>query len=202
MSEERGGRPLRSPQPVEEPDEVLAARVAAGDRQAFDSLVLRYHRRIRSICLRMSSSPEEAEDMSQETFLRMFKYASSYQKGRRFTSWLDRICVNVCLRRREQTKKEDRTVRMGDREPEAAEGSATRAAFDPESQARTSEIKRKLATALESVAAPYRAALVLRVVGELSYQEIADRLQCSIGTVMSRINRARTKLREQLKDKL
>ena len=172
-------------------DEDLAGRLTQGDQEAFEVLVRRHHRRVRSLCYRMTGTMNEAEDLSQETFLRVFRHRATYQAGRRFRTWLDRICMNVCLTFRENQKKTGPVVRLGDRD--AMIPASPRQ--DPEARAGMNEMMRKVTQATNDLPAPYRAALVLRIFGGLAYQEIADVLGCSIGTVMSRINRARIRVR-------
>lgn len=183
-------------------DEDLAGRLVAGDQEAFEALVRRHHRRVRSLCYRMTGTMNEAEDLSQETFLRVFRHRETYQVGRRFRTWLDRICMNVCLTHQEKVKRVGPVVRMGDQTVEisaaALPGAAERQ--DPEARARMNETLAKVREVTQELPAQYRAALVLRIFGGLSYQEIAEVLSISIGTVMSRINRARVRVRNQLKD--
>lgn len=183
-------------------DEDLAGRLVAGDQEAFEALVRRHHRRVRSLCYRMTGTMNEAEDLSQETFLRVFRHRETYQVGRRFRTWLDRICMNVCLTHQEKVKRVGPVVRMGDQTVEisaaALPGAAERQ--DPEARARMNETLAKVREVTQELPAPYRAALVLRIFGGLSYQEISEVLSISIGTVMSRINRARVRVRNQLKD--
>lgn len=175
-------------------DEDLASQLVAGDQAAFEALVRRHHRRVRSLCFRMTGSANEAEDLSQETFLRVFRHRATYQAGRRFRVWLDRICMNVCLTYKESLKRTGPVVRLGDRDGLVPASPRQ----DPEARADMNEMMRKVTQATNDLPAPYRAALVLRIFGGLSYQEIADVLGCSIGTVMSRINRARTRVRNAL----
>ncbi|MBI4859712.1 MAG: RNA polymerase sigma factor [Candidatus Riflebacteria bacterium] len=187
---------------AELPDEQLADLVSQGDRAAFDSLVRRHHRRVFSICYRMTGSAQEAEDMAQETFFRLYRHRESYQTGRRFKAWLDRICVNVCLTNQQRVRRLGPVVRLGQTDASSAAGIATSnpESLDPEARAGVSELIRSVQKIVTTLPTPYRAALVLRVFGGLSYQEIADALECSIGTVMSRINRARIQVRNHLKD--
>lgn len=185
---------------AEPEDEVLARRLRdADDTAAYDTLVRRYHRRVWGICCRMMGNPQEAEDMVQESFLRLHRFREKYRDGGNFRAWLDRICVNVCLTQRDQGK---RRIPVSRAEPVAmapAAGSAEEARQNPEGRARISEILQQVERAMEGIPAVYRAALVLRAFGDLSYPEIAAALGCSEGTVMSRINRARERLRERLR---
>ena len=183
-------------------DEDLAARLVAGDQESFETLVRRHHRRVRSLCYRMTGTMNEAEDLSQETFLRVFRHRETYQVGRRFRVWLDRICMNVCLTHQEKLKRTGPVVRLGDTDQtlpaSLSPGGAERQ--DPEARARMNEMMASVKKVTGSLPAQYRAALVLRIFGGLSYTEIAEVLGISMGTVMSRINRARVRVRNQLKD--
>lgn len=183
-------------------DEDLASRLAGGDQDAFETLVRRHHRRVRSLCYRMTGTMNEAEDLSQEAFLRVYRHRETYQVGRRFRVWLDRICMNVCLTHQERMRRVGPVVRLGDADAQvpasALPGSAQRQ--DPEARAQMNEMMASVKKVTQELPAPYRAALVLRIFGGLSYQEIAEVLGISMGTVMSRINRARIRVRNQLKD--
>jgi RNA polymerase sigma-70 factor (ECF subfamily) len=184
-------------------DDSLAALLASGDQPAFEALVRRHHRRVRSLCWRMTGSVDQADDLAQETFLRVHRYRDSYQPGRPFRVWLDRICMNVCLTHQERVKRLGPVVRLGETVAElpahALPSGAERQ--DPEARAGMNELVTTVQNIMKTLPSPYRAVLVLRVFGGLSYQEIADVLSCSIGTVMSRLNRARAALRNRLKDR-
>src|SRR5438874_2459869 len=95
-------------------DEDLASRLQAGYQSAFEVLVRRHHKRVRSLCYRMLGSANEAEDLAQETFLRVYRHRETYQAGRRFRTWLDRICMNVCLTHQERVRAQGPIVRLGD----------------------------------------------------------------------------------------
>lgn len=184
-------------------DEDLASQLQAGDQAAFEVLVRRHHKRVRSLCYRMLGSANEAEDLAQETFLRVFRHRETYQVGRRFRTWLDRICMNVCLTYQERVRSRGPIVRLGDQAVQisaaALPGGAERQ--DPEARAGMNELVASVKKITQELPAPYRAALVLRLFGGLSYQEIAEVLGISIGTVMSRINRARLRVRNRLEGK-
>jgi len=188
---------------VKPSDEVLAALLIQDDQSAFEELVRRYHRRVHGICYRMTGSVQEAEDLSQETFLRVFRYRSSYQSGRAFRLWLDRICVNVCVSHKDQMRQRGSVVSLGsgsaDLPAEAGAGGGERQ--DPEARAGMSELVQSVQKIAVTLPLPYRAALVLRAFAGLSYQEIADVLRCSVGTVMSRLRRARINVRNHLRDR-
>lgn len=195
-----GAEPAVDRSAAEPGDEILARRLReADDTAAYDALVRRYHRRIWGLCYRMMGNRQEAEDMVQETFLRLHRFRDKYRDGGNFRAWLDRICVNVCLTQKDQGK---RRVAVSHQEPmtlSPAAGSAEEARQNPEGRARITEILEQVERAMEGIPAVYRAALVLRAFGELTYPEIAAALGCSEGTVMSRINRARERLRERLR---
>jgi RNA polymerase sigma-70 factor (ECF subfamily) len=181
-------------------DEVLAERLVGGDPIAFEALVDRHGRRVRTLCYRMSGSLSEADDLAQETFLRVYRHRGTYQAGKPFGTWLHRICVNVCLTHRERQRRQPPVARLpeGDRRPppEAPAG----ASADPEARAAEAQLVGAVQRIVGALAEPFRTTLILRVFAGLSYQEIADVLGCGLGTVMSRINRARAQVRGHMKD--
>ena len=181
-------------------DEDLARLLAGGDAQAFEELVDRHQRRVRTLCYRLSGNLAEAEDLTQETFLRVFRHRDAYQPDRPFARWLKRICVNVCLTHR-QRERPGRVVPLADVDagPMAARAGGER---DPAAHAAEREAARAVQEVIRELPEPFRNTLVLRVFGELSYQEIAEELGCSPGTVMSRLARARALVREMLEGKL
>lgn len=191
--------------PVGASDEELAERLAGGDQAAFAELVDRHQRRVRTLCWRMTGRGEEAEDLAQETFLRVFRHRDAYQPGRPFESWLKRICVNVCLTHQENVRRRGPVLALGDADagPVAVAAAVAGARDrDPEAKAFASDAASKVQRVVQAVTEPYRTALVLRVFGGLSYQEIAAELGCSVGTVMSRLSRARALAKHLLEDEI
>ena len=178
-------------------DEELARQLVGGDELAFEELVDRHQRRIRTLCWRISGSIEEAEDLTQETFLRVFRHRDAYQLDRPFHTWLKRICVNVCLTHRERQRRRGVVLELNPKREDAA---ASARPADPQDQVVDAAAAHSVKQVIDLLSEPFRTTLVLRVFGGLSYQEIADELGCSLGTVMSRINRARLAVKTNLKD--
>lgn len=183
-------------------DEELAARLVAGEREAFEALVDRHAQRVRLLCWRITGSHRDTEDLTQEVFLRVFRHRDTYRSDRPFRQWLNRICVNVCLTFQKRQRLADASVRLVglDEALGAAEAPPGPSPSSPEARAAMADSLRSVQAVLARLAEPFRTTLVLRVIGELSYQEIADSLGISIGTVMSRVNRARNLVKDRLKD--
>ena len=166
-----------------------------GSAAAFAELVVRHQRRIRLLCWRVSGSLAESEDLAQETFIRAYHHRDSFQPGKPFVAWLQRICVNVCLTHNERLRHRPPVDALAHEDD-----CPVLAADDPEARVADADAADRVQRVVERLAEPFRTTLVLRVFGGLSYQEIAGELGCSLGTVMSRINRARMQLRNHLKD--
>jgi RNA polymerase sigma-70 factor (ECF subfamily) len=165
-----------------------------GDRNAFGELVRHYYPHVINVVYRMCGDATLAEDAAQEAFLRAWLHIASFRPGEPLRNWLYRIAVNVALdvlRRRDEEPAEEEMLQMI---PEQSLG--------PESALIEKERLALLQQAIRSLPEAARGALVLREYGELSYQEIADVLDIPIGTVMSRLNYARDRLREMLKGQM
>jgi RNA polymerase sigma-70 factor (ECF subfamily) len=168
-------------------DPELVTLAKQGDTRAFDELVRRYHRRVYSLALRMLRDHDAADDICQEAFLRAYRAMGRFREGASFCPWIYKIATNLCLNALRDRK---RLVSIADA-PETAE------AVDPHQEdcSERTELLSKVDKALESISPKYRMPLLLRVQDGLSYAEISELLHIPRGTVMSRINRAREKLR-------
>ena len=177
------------------PDEAdLLARVRKGDLAAFNPLVEHYQTAVFNLCLRMLSTPQTAEDATQEAFIAAYRHLEKVRGGS-FRSWLFRIAANVCydeLRRRKSRAASslDEQPREGERPFDAQDPSPS-----PEDRAEQAELRDVLARALAAIPADQRLAVTLCDVQGLDYSEIAEVMQCSLGTVKSRIARGRLRLR-------
>jgi RNA polymerase sigma-70 factor (ECF subfamily) len=177
------------------PDEAdLLARVRKGDLAAFNLLVEHYQTAVFNLCLRMLSSPQVAEDATQEAFIAAYRHLDKFRGGS-FRSWLFRIAANACydeLRRRKAraTTSLDEPIGSGERRFDAPD-----AAPSPAERAEQSELRDMLARALAEIPADQRLAVTLCDVQGLDYAEIAEVMECSLGTVKSRIARGRLRLR-------
>jgi RNA polymerase sigma-70 factor (ECF subfamily) len=179
------------PASKEDPEEAqLVRRSAAGDQDAFRTLVLHHHRRVLNIAYRALGDAALAEDVAQEVFIKVYRHLPSYRHEKPFTHWLHRIAANTvtdAVRRRRSALSLD-----------ALEQAPASAAPDPQDVAAQQDMQRAVRRAIAELPSHYRDALALRVFHELSYQEIAATLDVPIGTVMSRLNAAKRILRDQL----
>ena len=174
-------------------------RAAQGDEQAFEELVIEHQKNVYNLCWRMSGNPDDALDLSQEAFLRAWRCLDQYQFDAAFSTWLYRLTNNVCidfLRRRRRQQHESLTVAEDD--PTGREYAIPDPAPLPEEQAEFRETSRALQTAMQALPAEYREVLQLRVIDDRSYEQIAQILDIKIGTVKSRIARARLQLKKIL----
>ena len=180
-------------------DELLIRRAQRGDADAFEQLLLEHQKNVYNLCYRMAGNPDDAMDLSQETFLRAWRCLDQYQFASAFSTWLYRLCSNICIdflrrRRRQQTVPltfedadgEEQTYAVPDAQPL------------PEEQVELKLTRETLQAAMAQLPPEHRAVLQLRVVNEMSYEQIADVLDIQIGTVKSRLSRARNQLKKIL----
>jgi len=190
---------------VEHHDAELLRRARAGDRDALRQLYERYHRRVLALVVGMVRNPEDAREIVQDTFVRAFRSLDSFKGDSSFYTWLYRIAVNraIDLQRRGskfQRTEFDESIALGE---EASSTSASFAASeDPFHAVRNRELGRKISEAIESLTPDHRAVILLREIEGLSYEEISEVMDCSLGTVMSRLHYARKKLQAKLKELL
>ena len=182
-------------------EEQLIRRAQQGDNGAFEELLLLHQKKVYNLCLRMSANPDDALDLSQEAFLRAWRSLGQYQFEASFSTWLFRLTSNICIDflRRKKRRQETSLTESYDGSDEGAELSVPDVQPGPEQQAMTNETKIELARAMEQLSPEHREILQLRVVEDLQYEQIADILGVRVGTVKSRLARARLALRKILK---
>jgi len=176
-----------------ETDYRLMRAIQTGDRVAFSEMVDRYKNRLMNVIGRMLSSTEEAEDVVQETFVRVYQHRQSFNFQHCFSTWIYTIGLNLArneLRKRKRFKFYDIDEMQGNESEFAVEAKLP------------SRLPEVLNTAVEGLPEKYRTAFMLRDVQELSYEEVAQILDVPLGTVKSRVNRARLILREKLQPRL
>jgi RNA polymerase sigma-70 factor (ECF subfamily) len=183
------------PQIPQDSDAVLVQRTVAGDQRAYGLLVLKYQRRIQRLIGRMVRDVDLVEDICQETFIRAYRALHQFRGDAQFYTWLYRIAVNTAKKfllelKNDPTVSESFLVNQDDdetswkkNEPIAEEG--------PESILAAKEIASVVNAAMDDLPADLRQAVVLREIEGLSYEEIAAAMDCPVGTVRSRIFRAR-----------
>ena len=174
-------------------DYELAQRAAAGDMSAFESLYERHSRRVYSLCLRMTQNAAEAEDLSQEVFIQLYRKAGSFRGESQFTTWLHRLTVNqVLMHFRRKGSRAERTTEDGEAPVQVVRGTE-----DPSRMAAVDRIA--LDKAVSQLPPGYRSVFVLHDVEGHEHEEIARMLGCSVGTSKSQLHKARMKLRGLLR---
>lgn len=178
----------------------LVAQTREGDARAFTALVKRYEGKIFRLAQHITQNREDAEDVLQETFLKAYEHLDQFQGNSKFYTWIVRIAVNQALMKLRK-RRTDKTVSI-DESIDTGEDTVAReiAAWDesPEQRYSREELGEILSSAIDSLAAPYRAVFVLRDMEELSTEETAQALDLSIPAVKSRLLRARLQLRDKL----
>lgn len=182
-------------------EEQLIRRAQQSDNEAFEQLLLLHQKKVYNLCLRMSANPDDALDLSQEAFIKAWRSIGQYQFEASFSTWLFRLTSNVCIDflRRKKRRQETSLTENYDDSDEGEEFSLPDTAPLPEEQAITNETKLELAQAMERLGPEHREILQLRVVENLPYEQIAEILDIRVGTVKSRLARARLSLRKILK---
>ena len=192
-------------------DDELMERYQKGDENAFTLLVRRHQQPLVNFIARFINDRDSAEDLAQETFIRIFKAANRYKsEGAHFKTWMYHIASNLCKnelrnRGRRDRYKVDNVVNSGNNSDGDAEqidliGNApANSAFQPEVALERKELQNAIQKAISELPEQYRLPLVLRDLQGLSYDEISEILELRSGTTKSRINRARLMLKEKLK---
>jgi RNA polymerase sigma-70 factor, ECF subfamily len=183
----------------------LIARLRVSDLGAFEELVAQFERQVYSLCLRLLGDAEEARDAAQETFLKVYRGLNSFRGEAGLKTWIYRIAINQAMNQqrwwRRRHRDETISLDLTRGQSEMTIGSLLPAhTASPEAQAIASERERRIMRALAEIKQEYRVALILREIEDLSYEEIAETLAVSIGTVKSRIARGREELRRRVKD--
>ena len=182
---------------TKEEESALIARVLAGDADAFEPLVLEHQTNVYRLALRLMGNEADAADAAQDAFLKAYTSLSSFRGDSRFSVWLYRLTNNVCidaLRRRRDTVP----LETEDVQGEAEELPLPDERWSPEILAERAEDIRAVRTAMAALPPDCREILTLREIGGLSYEELSAALHLELGTVRSRLSRARKKLADEL----
>ncbi|AIG24633.1 RNA polymerase sigma factor SigW [Brevibacillus laterosporus] len=179
----------------------LVERAKRDDREAFAELVEMYKDKIFQLAFRMVGNRQEAEDIAQETFLRVYANLHSYDENYRFSTWIYRIATNLCIDRGRKKKPQ---FSLDEEQGGDLEGLDwySRLASDektPEEKVVVQELQETVQAALTKLNPKYRSIMVLRYIEDLSLQEISDALQLPITTIKTRIHRGREALRNKLR---
>jgi RNA polymerase sigma-70 factor (ECF subfamily) len=181
-------------------DDAIVERARAGDRDAFQELFQKYHRRAFAIALGVVKRPEDALDVVQDAFIKVHKHIGAFQGTSSFYTWLYRIVMNLAI---DHIRKIRKVTEWGDdvqREDDAGDGTLVPRMPDenPSKTVVRRELSAKILAALDTLPEYHRAVIVLREVEGMSYEEMAQVLDVPKGTIMSRLFHARRKLQEQL----
>ena len=192
-------------------DDELMLRFQKGDEEAFNLLVRRHHKPLINFIARFTGDRDNAEDLAQETFIRIYKAADRYKQGRaKFKTWMYIIAKNLCKNeirnrsRRDRYRVDNTAISQhstdGDSEEIDIVASApASSAYQPEVALQRKELNKTIQAAIGELPEQYRYPLILRDIQGLSYDEISDILELRSGTNKSRINRARIMLKDKLK---
>jgi RNA polymerase sigma-70 factor (ECF subfamily) len=196
--------PAAPPPSSGDTDLMLVERTVAGDHKAFELLVIKYQRRIQRLIGRMVRDTDLVEDIAQETFIRAYRALSQFRGEAQFYTWLYRIAVNTAKKALVDLKRDpvvsETALKGGDDEEETSgvENELT-SAETPETVLAAKEIANTVNSAMEALPDELRQAVTLREIEGLSYEEIAEVMNCPIGTVRSRIFRAREAISAKVK---
>jgi RNA polymerase sigma-70 factor (ECF subfamily) len=189
------GAPTRSPEQPE--DAVLVRKAQQGDMDAFESLVRKYQQRVYAFCRRLTGAHQTADDLAQEAFVKAYFALDRFDADRPLYPWLRTIALNTGLNYL-KTRRRERSLEDGP--PGTRPTPAAAPADDPEERLERAEFQARLDGAVGSLPADQKSVFVLRYYESMSYEEISQTLDLPLGTVMSRLNRARQKLKGLLAD--
>jgi RNA polymerase sigma-70 factor (ECF subfamily) len=182
---------------------ILIRRAQAGDAKAFEDLVVLYEEKVYTLSYFLTGNHVDAQDLAQEVFVKAYLGLGSFRQEADLSTWLHRIAVNLWLNMQRRRQKSPQLLSLDD-PVRTGEGEVTRAvavadpAGDPEEALEGKELQRLVQQALLKLSDDFRAVLVLREIEGYTYEEIASLMECSLGTVKSRLNRARQALRERI----
>ena len=196
--------------PTPDSDAMLVQRTLAGEQRAFDLLVIRYQRRVERLIGRMVRDVDLVQDIAQETFVRAYRALAQFRGDAQFYTWLYRIAVNTAKKQLLELKRDPLVFQsqlssVEDDEtssPERELNAQVADAETPDAVLASKEIAEAVNAALEALPEELRMAITLREMEGMSYEEIAQALECPIGTVRSRIFRAREAISQRIKPML
>jgi RNA polymerase sigma-70 factor (ECF subfamily) len=182
----------------------LVQKFKDGDERAFDELVLMFHGQIFGFAYRLLNRYEDAEDAAQEIFVKVYRSIGRFRGDAGFSTWLYAIAVNTCRSRMRKTKRRlSFEVRMADRPGAGDDDMAEPVAVDqgalPDKSLEMKELSRDVARVVADLPADFATVMVMRDIQDMTYDEISAALGCSMGTVKSRLCRARVMARDKLK---
>jgi len=180
-------------------ESVLIDKSISGDLDSFEKLISKYQVYAYNIAFRMMKNPEDAKDASQEAFIKVFKNIKKFNSNSSFSTWLYRIVINTC---KDELRKKTENVSLDEKNEEFEIVSDNNDEYNPVISYERKYVKNTINEAIKKLPINNRSVLILRDIQGYSYEEIASIENVSIGTVKSRINRARKSLRDILKMEL
>ena len=183
-------------------DEILVKKSQKGDYPSFEGLVKRYEKKIYNLAYRIMGNKEDASDVLQETFLQAFKKLAGFKGKAKFSTWLYRIAVNICLMRKRKRKKMEIVSLdvpiLTKKEDEIKRELRDDWSESPLATLENKEVKKTLSEAIDLLPEEYRTVFLLRGLNGMSNEEVAEVLKISLPAVKSRLHRARLFLRDKL----
>ncbi len=187
-------------QQQKEQSDALVALAKKGDMQAFETLLIKHEKMVYHIAFRMFGTLEDAKDISQDVFLKVYRNLQYFDEKSAFSTWVYRIAVNTCID--EMRKRKGKQTYSLEAELEDSEGVYQKQFADdgqtPEQSMMRKEAQREILQALERLSPEHKMAIILRDIRGFSYEEIAEITDTGLGTVKSRISRARQQLKEEI----
>lgn len=174
-------------------------KAAAGDPEAFEQLMLKYQKPIYNLALRMVGNPDDAFDLTQEAFIRAWRSMDSVRADGAFSSWLYRLASNVCIDHLRAAKRKKTVSLVFEEDGREQTISVPDPAPSPEDAVIVKAERQSVERAMNELAVEHRQVLTLRIIDDLSYEQISEILALPEGTVKSRISRARAALRKKLR---
>ena len=182
-------------------DQQLVDRVLKGEKQAFNLLVLRYQHRVNALIARFVSDPQEVEDVSQEAFIKAYRALRLFRGESAFYTWLYRIAVNTAKNHLVARSRRPPSVDMDIDESETSElAMPLRELESPEDTLATEKLRQAIEEAIDELPEELKTAFTLREFSGLSYEDITEVMDCPVGTVRSRIFRAREAIDKRIRE--
>jgi len=185
---------------TDQEDQRLLTLVKKGNKKAFDSLVIKYQQRVIQLVSRYVQNPSDAQDVSQDVFIKVYRAIPNFRGDSAFYTWIYRIAVNTA---KNYLVSKARRAANKEVEPEVAEqfeiNSLLKDPDSPEHLVLTEEIRQAIVKALDNLPEELKQAITLRELEGLDYQQIAEKMDCPVGTVRSRIFRAREAIEKAIK---
>lgn len=177
----------------------LISRAKEGDMEAFEALIRKYGKNIYFLCHGMTHAHQSADDLSQETFVKAYFSLDRFKDGMNFYTWIRRIALNTTLNYLDKRKREEP---LGEREDRITHSDSSHRQESPHEELQRNQMERKFKDALRALPSDQRIVFILRTYENLSYKEISQTLDIPQGTVMSRLKRARKKMKTLLSEYL